>query len=82
MGRQRIAIEPLLMPAPVKMYLDELTGANHYADISPLIAEMRMIKSEEELQLARHAGDVASAMMQAGREAIADGVGEERGLGV
>jgi Xaa-Pro aminopeptidase len=35
-----------------------------------------MIKSAHELQLARHAGEVANAMMQAGREAIADGVAE------
>jgi len=32
-----------------------------------------MIKSPEELQIARHAGQVANAMMKAGREAIIDG---------
>ena len=32
-----------------------------------------MIKSPEELQVARHAGQVANAMMKAGREAIIDG---------
>ena len=37
---------------------------------------MRMIKSEQEQQLARHAGEVAGAMMAAGREAIGDGVAE------
>jgi Xaa-Pro aminopeptidase len=37
---------------------------------------MRMIKSPEELQLARHAGEVAGAMMAAGRAAIGDGVPE------
>ena len=37
---------------------------------------MRMIKSAEELQLARHAGEVAGAMMAAGRAAIGDGVAE------
>ncbi len=37
---------------------------------------MRMIKSPEELQLARHAGEVAGAMMRAGRAAIGDGVPE------
>jgi Xaa-Pro aminopeptidase len=35
-----------------------------------------MIKSSAELQLARHAGEVATAMMQAGREAIDHGVPE------
>ncbi|MGI9492251.1 MAG: M24 family metallopeptidase, partial [Geminicoccaceae bacterium] len=37
---------------------------------------MRMIKSADELQLARHAGQVATAMMEAGRAAIGDGVPE------
>jgi Xaa-Pro aminopeptidase len=37
---------------------------------------MRMIKSGEELQLARHAGDVAMAMMDAARATIGDGVAE------
>jgi len=37
---------------------------------------MRMIKSPKELQLARHAGQVANAMMAAGRAAIGDGVPE------
>ena len=35
-----------------------------------------MIKSAEELNLARHAGQVAIAMMKAGHEAITDGVAE------
>ena len=37
---------------------------------------MRMIKSAKELQLMRHAGEVANAMMQAGKAAIGDGVAE------
>ena len=41
-----------------------------------MIAEMRMIKSPGELKLARHAGEVATAMMHAGREAIAHGIPE------
>ena len=35
-----------------------------------------MIKSQEELQLARHTGEVAAAMMGAGRDRIADGIPE------
>ncbi len=37
---------------------------------------MRMVKSSEELQLARHAAQVAMAMMTAGYETIGDGVPE------
>lgn len=72
----RIAIEPQLMPPPVRAYVEQQAGGRPFADIEPIVAEMRMVKSDQELQLARHAGEVASAMMQAGREAIGDGVAE------
>ncbi len=71
-----VAIEPHRMPAPVRAYVDHLTGGAALADIEPIIAAMRMVKSDEELKLARHAGEVATAMMQAGRDAIGDGVAE------
>ncbi len=74
--RRRIAIEPDLMPPPVKAYLESLDTGRVFGDITPIIADMRMVKSAEELQLARHAGEVASAMMQAGRETIGHGVAE------
>ena len=73
---QRIAIEPLQMPAPVRQYVESLVAEHQLTDITPLVAGMRMIKSDQELQLARHAGQVANAMMAAGREAISDGVAE------
>ncbi|MBS37533.1 MAG: peptidase M24 [Thiotrichales bacterium] len=75
-GKMRVALEFNQMPPLVRAYVDELLGTGPVFDISPLIAGMRMIKSSEELQLARHAGAVATAMMQAGREAIGDGVAE------
>ncbi len=75
-AQARVAIEPDHMPSQVRLYLDQLAEGRPLEDISALIAEMRMIKSTEELQLARHAGEVATAMMQAGREAIAHGVPE------
>jgi Xaa-Pro dipeptidase len=73
---RNIALEPHLMPPLVRSYIDEIKVSQAIADITPIIAEMRMIKSEQELQLARHAGEVADAMMAAGRNAIADGVAE------
>ncbi len=75
-GATRIAIEPEHMPPPVRAYLDTLVDANRLQDLTPIIAEMRMVKSEAELQLARHAGEVANAMMQAGRETVGDRVAE------
>ncbi len=73
---ERIGIEPDHMPALVRRYLDELVGAQNLTSVTPILSQMRMIKSTHELQLARHAGQVANAMMNAGRSAIGDGVPE------
>jgi Xaa-Pro dipeptidase len=75
-GTSRVAIEVHKMPALVRNYFDSLVDASCLEDVTPLVSAMRMIKSDEELQLARHAGAVANAMMEAGREALADGVAE------
>ncbi|MBT8437713.1 MAG: M24 family metallopeptidase, partial [Gammaproteobacteria bacterium] len=75
-GASRIAIEVHKMPALVRAYLDSLVDAGTLEDLTPLVSAMRMIKSDQELQLARHAAAVANAMMEAGREALADGVAE------
>ena len=75
-GATRIGIEPDHMPALVRRYVDELVGTQYLISITPILSEMRMIKSTQELQLARHAGQVANAMMDAGRAAIGDCVPE------
>ena len=75
-GASRIAIEVHKMPALVRAYVDSVVDVSSIEDLTPLVSAMRMIKSDEELQLARHAGAVANAMMAAGREALADGVAE------
>jgi len=64
------------MPQVVQQYLNRLVNSQTLRNISPILASMRMIKSQEELQLARHAGEVASAMMVAGRDRIEDGIPE------
>ena len=71
-----IAVEPDHMPPMVRAYVSEVIDAQRVDNATPLLSAMRMIKSPEELQLARHAGEVATAMMLAGRGAIADGVPE------
>ncbi len=72
----RIAIEPERMPPVVRAFIGELVEPERLTGATDILAEMRMIKSEAELQLARHAGQVAMAMMEAGRSVIADGVPE------
>ncbi len=75
-GKGRIGIEPDAMPPLVRRYIDDIIDESRITDVSSILADMRMIKSPQELQLARHAGEVATAMMAAGRETIADGVPE------
>ena len=61
-GANRVAIEMQHMPAPVRAFIDTLVDADSLVDLAPIVAAMRMIKSEPELQLARHAGAVANAI--------------------
>lgn len=75
-GAGKVAIEPRHMPPLVRDYVNELIDAEKIESATPILARMRMIKSAEELQLARYAGQVAMAMMDAGRAAIGDGVPE------
>jgi Xaa-Pro aminopeptidase len=71
-----IGIEPAQMPPLVRSCVDDIVERSRQVDVTPVIADMRMIKSDEELQLARHAGQVAEAMMSAGRDTIGAGVPE------
>ena len=75
-GNQSIGIETEHIPPIVRRFMDTAMMATEPTDITPLIANMRMIKSEPELRLARHAGQMAEAMMEAGRSAIGEGVPE------
>ena len=75
-GAACVGIEPDHIPPIVRRYMDDLLGAETISSISSILADMRMIKSAQELQLARDAGQVANAMMAAGRAAIKDGVPE------
>ena len=72
----RIGIELNHMPAIVLNYVNSLVDQKKIIDVTPITSDMRMIKSEEELKLARHTGEVGLAMMDAGRTAIKAGVAE------
>jgi Xaa-Pro dipeptidase len=73
---RRIGYEPDQMPPIVQNYLTALIDKDRLADVTPIVSDIRMIKSPDEIQLARHAGQVANAMMAAGRAAIGDQVPE------
>ncbi|MCP5085735.1 MAG: aminopeptidase P family protein [Rhodobacteraceae bacterium] len=72
----RIAIERDKIPAAIANYLNEMFSSNPPTNGTPIIADMRVIKSTEELQMIRQAGQVAVAMGIAGRDAMAVGVPE------
>ena len=72
----KVAIEPNNIQPVVHSFLVELIEAKKLEDASSILSDMRMIKSDNELQLARHAGKVANAMMTAGRAAIGSGIAE------
>lgn len=75
-GARTVALEPDQMHPLVRRYVDSVTSGLRIISATEILSDMRMIKSAEELQLARHAGTVATAMMAAGRSAIKDGVPE------
>ena len=68
----QIAIEKDNIPSLIHAYLNQIIDSQLLLDATPLLSSIRMIKSPEELQIARHAGQVANAMMTAGRAAIKD----------
>ncbi|MCP5075239.1 MAG: aminopeptidase P family protein [Rhodobacteraceae bacterium] len=75
-GSLRIAVEQDKIPAVISDYLNnELTNTRPVNGM-PIIADMRVIKSAEELQMVRQAGQVAVAMGIGGRDAMAVGVPE------
>jgi len=74
--KYQVGIEVNHIPFVVRNYLNNHIKQDNIKNITPILTEMRMIKSSQELQMARHAGQVANAMMEAGRANIADNVPE------
>jgi Xaa-Pro aminopeptidase len=68
--------ERLKVPALVLDYLEQRVGRTRFHDITRMIGEMRVIKSPEEVEIMRCAGQVAVAMVEAGKAALGEGVPE------
>ncbi|MDH3475952.1 MAG: Xaa-Pro peptidase family protein [Rhodospirillales bacterium] len=68
--------ERLKVPTLVLDYLQENIGSARFRDITRTIGEMRVIKSPEEIAVMRQAGQVAVAMVEAGKAALGEGVPE------
>ena len=71
-----LGIEQMLIPQLISKFLhDELTHAN-CVDVGWLLGAMRMIKSPEEIEVMRQAGQIAIAMVEAAQGIIGAGVPE------
>ena len=71
---KNIFCEKYKINATVSHYLSELLQGKTMGNVTPFLNDIRMIKSSEELQIARHAGEVAMAMMEGAKSVIADNV--------
>ena len=73
---KNIACEKYKINATVSTYLSDLMSGKSMENITPIISNIRMIKTDEELRIARHAGEVGMAMMQGAKQVIAHNVPE------
>ncbi len=77
----RIAVDYFTMPHIVWNEVVDQSGAQNVDkidDIGYIIDEMRMVKDEDEIQIARHAGQVGIAMLEGAMEVAGPGVPEYR----
>ncbi len=75
-GARHIALESKQIPGEVSHFLAVAFPDIRRADLAGTLSDMRMVKSDEEIDIMRKAGQVALAMAQAGQDAIQLGVPE------
>lgn len=73
---KKIGIDHFLMPRIVWDFIAGHVGIEALSNIAPVIDKMRMIKDADEIQIARHTGQVAVAMLEGVMKAAAPGVRE------
>ena len=71
-----VAIEKFKISTLVLNYISSLYENQSCKNISPILDLIRMVKTEEELKIAKGAGKVAEAMMHAGKDTIGHNVPE------
>ncbi len=71
-----IWIERNYIPAIVRNFLEDTYPRAKLSDISPVLAELRVIKSAFEISVMKQAGDIAGAMMAAAHDSLKLGVPE------
>lgn len=71
-----VAVELGSLPAIVRNWFDQELSTTVLEDVSPVLGEMRTIKSPKEIEIMRQAGRIAGAMMTAAQDALAEGAAE------
>jgi Xaa-Pro aminopeptidase len=71
-----VGVDYLEMPRIVFDFIAKDRQSDTLKDITPTINKMRMVKSPEEIQVARHAGQVAAAMLKGAHDTAGVGVSE------
>ena len=69
----KIGVELAALPPIVRNWFDDQLPGTRLNDIAPLLGDMRMIKSPEEIVVMKQAGEIAGAMMQAAEDALGEG---------
>ena len=69
----RIGVELAALPPIVRNWFDDAMPGVELHNVAPLLGEMRMIKSPEEIVVMKQAGEIAGAMMQAAEDALGEG---------
>ena len=72
----KIWVEKSSIPAIVRNFLDESYCDTALLDISPLLWDMRMIKSPLEIEVMKQAGEIAGSMMAAAHGSLVRGAQE------
>ncbi len=73
---KRIGVEARTLPALISSYLEDTHPNLDRVDAAPIVGALRMIKSVDEIEIMRQAGQVGIAMVEAARSVIAVGVPE------
>lgn len=71
-----IHVERPVLPGLVRDMLDDAYPGAALADISPVLAAQRTIKSAREIEVMKQAGRIGRAMMDAARDRLGEGVRE------
>ena len=69
----RIGVEAAALPPIVRNWFDDQMPGVELNDVSAIMGQMRMIKSPEEIEVMKQAGEIAGAMMAAAEGGLGEG---------